>query len=115
MTATLTITPTSANISPPATSRCGLNETGICCKESETPQTLGHYPPVRYPEANYDSRPVCPDDPLVTQAVPFQQRAVPAISDCPNPTQGRLDIPVVGTPSSPAPGGTPVVAVGVAH
>jgi hypothetical protein len=39
MTATLTITPTSANISPPATSRCGLNETGICCKESETPHS----------------------------------------------------------------------------
>jgi hypothetical protein len=71
--------------------------------------------PVRYPEANYGSRPVCPDDPLVTQAVPLQQRAVPAISDCPNPTQGRLDIPLIGTPSSPAPGGTPVITVGVTH
>jgi hypothetical protein len=44
------------------------------------------------------TRPVCPDDPLVTQVVLFQQRAVPAISDRPNPTQGRLDIPVAGTP-----------------
>jgi hypothetical protein len=25
------------NINPPAASRCGLNETGICCKESDTP------------------------------------------------------------------------------
>jgi hypothetical protein len=36
MTATLTTTPTSDTINPPAAPRCGLNETEICCKESET-------------------------------------------------------------------------------
>ena len=40
MTTNLTATTCSAsttNNQPPAVSRCGLNETGICCKESETP------------------------------------------------------------------------------
>ena len=36
MTTTLTTTATSDTINLPAASRCGLNETGICCKESET-------------------------------------------------------------------------------
>jgi hypothetical protein len=30
------------NINPPAASRCGLNETGICCKESDTAQSQAH-------------------------------------------------------------------------
>jgi hypothetical protein len=39
MTANLTATTSSTSITnnhPPAPSRCGLNQTGICCKESET-------------------------------------------------------------------------------
>ena len=41
MTANLTATPSTTSITnnqPPAARRCGLNKTGICCKESETPQ-----------------------------------------------------------------------------
>jgi hypothetical protein len=40
MTTNLTAITSSTSITnnqPSATSRCGLNETGICCKESETP------------------------------------------------------------------------------
>ena len=40
MTANLTATPSTTSITnnqPPAARRCGLNKTGICCKESETP------------------------------------------------------------------------------
>jgi hypothetical protein len=39
MNTILTPTPnpgTITNINPPATPRCGLNETGICCKKSDT-------------------------------------------------------------------------------
>ena len=39
MTTNLTATPSPTSITndqPPTTQRCGLNETGICCKESET-------------------------------------------------------------------------------
>lgn len=42
MTTLLTTTPTRGtitNINPPATPRCGLNKTGICCKESDTAQS----------------------------------------------------------------------------
>jgi hypothetical protein len=43
MTTILTPPPTRGtitNINPPATPRCGLNDTGICCKESDTAHTL---------------------------------------------------------------------------
>jgi hypothetical protein len=33
------------NINPPAASRCGLNETGICCKESDTAHST---PPAKH-------------------------------------------------------------------
>jgi hypothetical protein len=39
MTTNLTATPNTTSITndqPPTTQPCGLNETGICCKESET-------------------------------------------------------------------------------
>jgi hypothetical protein len=42
MNTLLTPTPASGTITqinPPAASRCGLNETGICCKESDTAHT----------------------------------------------------------------------------
>jgi hypothetical protein len=52
MNTLLTPTPASGTITqinPPAASRCGLNETGICCKESDTAQSpmahrWGHSP-----------------------------------------------------------------------
>jgi hypothetical protein len=43
MTTNLTAITSSTSITnnqPSATSRCGLNETGICCKESETPHSV---------------------------------------------------------------------------
>ena len=42
MNTLLTPTPTQGSITtitPPAAPQCGLNQTGICCKESDTAQT----------------------------------------------------------------------------